>query len=53
MGIGLLKRQRILYLCVLDNPVQKMKLSGVRRYADARHWDVVSVPVVSRLISSL
>ena len=44
MGIGLLKRQRILYLCVLDNPVQKMKLSGVRRYADARHWDVVPVP---------
>ena len=33
---------RILYLGLVDDaPVQKMKLAGARRYADARRWEVV------------
>lgn len=34
---------RILYLFFRDTPVQKMKLSGVRRYADARGWKTLPV----------
>lgn len=37
----------ILYLgTIADSPVQEMKLSGVRRYAVARYWEVVPVPKV-------
>ncbi len=37
---------RILYLGVLDDtPVQDMKLAGVRRYAGARGWEVVTIPL--------
>ena len=36
---------KILYLGLIEEtPVQKMKLVGVRRYADARRWEVVSIP---------
>ena len=35
----------ILYLGAMDDGfVQTMKLSGIRRYADARRWEVVPVP---------
>lgn len=37
--------ETLLYLGVLDNGfVQRMKLVGIRRYADARRWKVVTVP---------
>ena len=36
---------KILYLGLIDEaPVQKMKLAGVRRYTDARRWEVISFP---------
>jgi LacI family transcriptional regulator len=36
---------KILYLGLIEEtPVQKMKLAGVRRYTDARRWEVVPLP---------
>lgn len=45
-----MKCPRILYLGVLaDTPVQEMKLAGARRYAEARGWRIVPIPLADSM----